>query len=126
MDKFTYFHCYANDLWAGYEKNGLIRDSFGIRFPESIDLPEELKFNELARVGGELYNYIKKHKCAMYVDRLQGGCFLENYPYDQALINEDKEMLGDKSFVSYVNLLYQQGTEIILDGLTQYRFEMTK
>ena len=96
MDKFTYFHCYANDLWAGYEKNGLIRDSFGIRFPESIDLPEELKFNELARVGGELYNYIKKHKCAMYVDRLQGGCFLENYPYDQELIAEYKEMLGDK------------------------------
>ena len=96
MDKFTYFHCYAEDLWEGYEKNGLIRDSFGIRFPESIDIPEHLKFNNLARVGGDLYNYVKKHKCAMYIDRLQGGCFLESYPYDQALVNEYKAMLGDK------------------------------
>ena len=42
------------------------------------------------------------------------------------VFSSPKEMLGDKSFVSYVNLLYQQGTEIILDGLTQYRFEITK
>jgi hypothetical protein len=49
MKKFTYFHCYAEDLWEGYEKNGLLRDHFGIRFMQCIRLPEELKFNELAQ-----------------------------------------------------------------------------
>ena len=96
MKKFTYFHYYADDLWEGYEKNGLLRENFGIRFVETIYQPKELKFNELAKVGGELYSYVKNHKCAFYVDRLQGGCFLENYAYDMELIEEYKRLLGDK------------------------------
>ena len=36
--KLTYLHCYADDLWEGYEKNGLLREHFGIRFPRAIKL----------------------------------------------------------------------------------------
>ena len=50
--KLTYLHCYADDLWEGYEKNGLLRENFGIRFPQSVHLPEELMFNELAKKNG--------------------------------------------------------------------------
>ncbi|MBP3334343.1 MAG: hypothetical protein J6M35_09910 [Clostridia bacterium] len=96
MEKFTYFHCYAEDLWEGYEKNGLLRDNFGIRFMQCIRLPEELKFNEYAKKGGKLYNFIKEHNCAFYIDRLQGGTFLEEYDFDTDLIDEYKQLLGDK------------------------------
>ena len=96
MEKFTYFHCYAEDLWEGYEKNGLLRNSFGIRFMQCIRLPEELKFNELAKKDGKLYNYVKEHNCAFYVDRLQGGTFMQDYEYDRDLIAEYERLLGDK------------------------------
>ena len=49
MEKFTYFHCYTEELWEGYEKNGLLRENFGIRFMSHIRLPKELTFNELAQ-----------------------------------------------------------------------------
>ena len=61
MRKFVYFHCYTEDLWEGYEKNGLIKEKFGIRFPQSIRLPEKEKFNEALKKGGKLYNYIKEN-----------------------------------------------------------------
>ncbi len=96
MKKFTYYHCYAPDLWDGYEKNGLIRGSFGIRFSQSQGIAEELKFNTLAKKGGKLYNYVKENKCAFYVDRLQGGVFIDDYEYDMELVNEYKNMLGEK------------------------------
>ena len=93
--KLTYLHCYADDLWEGYEKNGLLRENFGIRFPQSIHLPEELMFNELAKKDGKLYNYVKEHRCAFYIDRLQGGSVFQNYEYDEDLLNEYEDMLGD-------------------------------
>lgn len=96
MKDFTYFHCYAEDLWEGYEKNGLLRGSFGIRICHSVRLPEKLRFNELARVGGRLYQYVEKHRPALYVDRLQGGDYIQEYPFDKALIGVYKEMLGEK------------------------------
>ncbi len=92
----TFYHCYAEDLWEGYEKNGLLRKNFGIRFPQSIDLPEDQKFNAAAAKGGKLYELVRETKCGFYIDRLQGGCYIENYPYDRALLNEYEEMLGDR------------------------------
>lgn len=92
----TYFHCYADDLWPGYEKNGLLRENFGLRFCQNVFLPEELRFNRVAAVGTPLYEYIKKTKCHLYIDRLQGGVIMYDYTYDKDLINEYREMLGEK------------------------------
>lgn len=96
MKNFTYFHCYEDDLWAGYEKNGLLRESFGIRFPQAINLAEDKLFNSLLKKDGNLYNYIKEKRCGLYVDRIQGGNYFQEYDYDEDLINEYREMLGDK------------------------------
>ena len=93
---FTYLHCYMPQTWDAQIKAGLIRPGDGIRFSQSLDIDESLKFNNLAAVGGDLYNYVKEHNCPFYIDRLQGGCFLEEYPYDMELVNTYRTMLGDK------------------------------
>ena len=79
---FTYLHCYMPETWDAQIKAGLIRPGDGIRFSQSVDIDERLKFNSLARIGGDLYNYVRENNCPFYIDRLQGGCFLEEYPYD--------------------------------------------
>ena len=97
---FTYLHCYMPQTWEAQIKAGLIRPDDGIRFSQSLDIDESLKFNNLAAVGGDLYNYVKEHNCPFYIDRLQGGCFLEEYPYDMELVNTYRTMLGDKFWAS--------------------------
>lgn len=92
---FTYLHCYMPETWQAQVDAGLVRLGDGIRFCQSIDIEERLKFNNLARVGGDLYNYVKEHCCPFYIDRLQGGCFLEEYPYDEVLLNEYRSLLGE-------------------------------
>lgn len=96
MKDFTYFHCYAEDLWPGYEKSGLLRRHFGIRFPQSTDLPESQKFNTLAARGGALHRFVRETRCAFYIDRLQGGSFIQDYVYDRDLVNEYERLLGDR------------------------------
>lgn len=96
MKDFTYFHCYTEDLWPGYEKRGLLRRNFGIRFPQSIDLPESQKFNALAARGGTLHRLVSETRCAFYIDRLQGGSFMQDYVYDRGLIEEYERLLGDR------------------------------
>lgn len=96
----TYLHCYADDLWESYEKAGLLKGSYGIRFCQNVFLPEALRFNITAAKGTPLYEYIKKHKCPFYVDRLQGGVIMYDYTYDPALVKEYEDMLGD-SFLGF-------------------------
>jgi hypothetical protein len=96
MREFTYYHCYVEELWEAYEKSGLNKDRFGIRIPQSIDLPQEKLFNELLKKDGRLYKFIKEKKCPLYVDRLQGGGYIHEYEYDDALIDEYRTMLGER------------------------------
>jgi hypothetical protein len=63
---------------------------------QSIYLSEDRLFNSILKKGGELYNYIKEKKCFLYVDRLQGGTVIQEYEYDEELIREYREMLGDR------------------------------
>lgn len=93
---FTYFHAYMPENWKGQELRGLIDEHAGVRFCETIDLADDHKFNNLAAIGSPYYNMMKETRMPMYVDRLQGGCFLENYPYDWELVKEYEDMLGDK------------------------------
>ncbi len=95
---FTYFHCYLPETWEAQIKAGLINQSSGVRFVQCATVPEDKSFNRLAAVGGELYHIIRELGCPMYIDRLQGGGFFENYQYDQKLVQAYKEMLGDKFF----------------------------
>lgn len=95
---FVFFHGYSPDTWDKMLATGLVGDNDGIRFQQSLDLPKELKFNFLARKGGELYNIIKERSCPFYIDRLQGGCYIDEYVYDQDLLDEYKSLLGDKFY----------------------------
>lgn len=92
---FTYFHCYLPETWEAEIKAGLVNDRSGIRFTESLDIEEPLKFNSLAGKDGALYDLIRNTRMPFYIDRLQGGCYIEHYPYDMVLVDAYREMLGD-------------------------------
>ena len=89
-------HAYYPEVWEAQVKAGLVREEDGIRFCQSLQTDADVKFNELAKKGGDLYNLCKKEKRPFYIDRLQGGSAYQNYVYDEALLNEYKEMLGEK------------------------------
>lgn len=92
---FTYFHCYLPRTWDAQVKAGLIGKNAGIRFSQSIDIQEELKFNKLAAKDGVLYHIVRENHFPFYIDRLQGGCYIEQYPYDMSLIQNYRDLLGD-------------------------------
>ena len=85
---FTYYHCYHPETWEAQCRLGIVGENSGIRFSQSIFIDEELKFNQLAQKDGDLYKILKEGKYPFYIDRLQGGVFLEEYPYDQTLVDD--------------------------------------
>ncbi len=95
---FTFFHAYMPKVFEAQINAGLFRENDGIRFCQSIDIDESLKFNNLAKICGDLYNFVRDNNCPMYIDRLQGGCFFEGYDYDMKLVRAYREILGEKFF----------------------------
>lgn len=95
---FTYFHAYMPQTWEAQVKAGLITPNAGIRYCQSIDIEDELKFNRLAAVGGDLHRLVRETGMPFYIDRLQGGCFIENYPYDKSLVDVYRHMLGESFY----------------------------
>ncbi len=94
---FKFIHTYTEDSFRGLFEKGLWRDGDGLKLMHKNYLPKERSFNEIAKVGGVLYNRLKELNCPFYIDRFQGGIsFPYAYDYDKALLNEYKEMLGDK------------------------------
>ena len=75
---FHYLHSYMPETWEAQVKCGLIDENAGIRYSQSLDIPEELKFNNLAAKGGALYELVREMQCPLYIDRLQGGCYIED------------------------------------------------
>ena len=92
---FRFIHGYLPEVWEAQVKAGLVGENDGIRFCQNLMLKDEMKFNSLAAVGGELYKILSERKCVFYIDRMQGGCYIEDYPYDEELLRAYKEMLGD-------------------------------
>lgn len=85
---FTYYHCYHPETWEAQCRLGFVGENSGIRFAQSMFIDKELKFNELAKKDSPLYKILKEGKYPFYIDRLQGGTFLEEYPYDQELVDD--------------------------------------
>ncbi|MBE6762486.1 MAG: hypothetical protein E7551_09440 [Ruminococcaceae bacterium] len=92
---FRFIHGYLPGVWEAQVKAGLVGEDDGIRFCQNLMLKDEMKFNSLAAVGGELYKILSERKCVFYIDRMQGGCYIEDYPYDEELLRTYKEMLGE-------------------------------
>ena len=92
---FQFIHGYLPGVWEAQVNAGLVGEHDGIRFCQNIMLRDELKFNRLAAKGGELYQILAARKCPFYIDRIQGGVYIDEYPYDEELLAEYKEMLGE-------------------------------
>lgn len=92
---FQFLHGYWPGVWEAQVAAGFVGENDGIRFCQSRLLTEDQKFNELAAVGTELHKILSERKCVFYIDRLQGGCQIEEYPFDQELLKEYKDMLGE-------------------------------
>ncbi len=112
---FYYLHSYMPETWDAQVRCGLIGKNAGIRFSQSIDIPEELKFNNLAKEGGALHTLVREMDCPFYIDRLQGGCYIEDYPYDMALVKTYRDMLGEKFWGFQMH-----------EWMSNYRFDMEK
>ncbi len=92
-----FIHTYTEGSFEGLFEKGLWRDGDGLKLMHKNYLPKEYSFNEIAKVGGLLYERIKELNCPFYIDRFQGGIpFPYSYSYDKELLNEYKKMLGDK------------------------------
>lgn len=92
---FRFFHGYMPKVWEAQVKAGFIGENDRIRFCQSAMLDGDSKFNKLAAKGGDLYNIIAERKCPFYIDRLQGGSYIDDYEYDEDLLNEYRELLGE-------------------------------
>ncbi len=93
---FTYFESYHPRVWEGFVRRGFVRSFTGLRFCQNILLPDALKFNRLAALGGAFDRLQRELNCPMYIDRLQGGCNIDTYPYDPQLLTDYRARLGDK------------------------------
>ena len=96
MRNFTFFHTYHTRTWEASVRCGLVAERDGVRLCQSIPNPAELRFNSLATVGGALYEIIKSGGRPFYIDRLQGGTYIDDYVYDQDLLDAYRSMLGDR------------------------------
>jgi hypothetical protein len=97
-DSFSFLHTYeaTGRYWRGLEKAGLLRPTNGIRLVNSPWAAETMRFNSVARIGGELHRILKKRRCSFIVDRVTGGAHYNASDYNQSLIKTYGEMLGDK------------------------------
>lgn len=90
-----FFHVYNEECFAGLEKNGLINDDSGFKVQNVFSVPSHRLFNNIAAKDGALYHLIRDGNFPFYVDRIAGGITYFPYAYDQDLIREYAEILGD-------------------------------
>lgn len=95
--KLVFFHPYSEETFDAMLAAGFVREGDGIRFPQSLLVKPEKAFNAQTR-GSKLYEYVKRTRAPLYIDRLQGGSYIEEYPYDMALVDEYREMLGENFY----------------------------
>lgn len=93
---FSFLHTYESSgrYWQGLEKAGLIRPTTGVRLINSPWGEDAQRFNQVARVGGPLHQFLEQRKCHFIVDRVVGGCPYNAYKYDAELIERYASLLG--------------------------------
>jgi hypothetical protein len=97
-DSFSFLHTYeaTGHYWRALKKAGLLRSTNGVRLVNSPWGAEEMRFNSIARIDGELHRILKKRRCSFIVDRVVGGAHYNPSDYDQSLIQIYATLLGDK------------------------------
>ncbi len=94
MSDFVFFHGYDSKLWDCFVKRGIINSNAGIRFCQNLMLPEEKKFNRLMKEDKKLKSLVHDERLPVYIDRLQGGAYIDTCRYDMELI----EALEDRFY----------------------------
>ena len=93
-----FFHGYHPDVWDALIKTGMLTEYDGVRIPQDITIKEYKQFNNVAKRGGHLHKFMQEHKLPFYIDRLQGGTFIDHYPYDTKLLHEYIDLVGDENY----------------------------
>ena len=68
-----FLHGYIPASWKGLVRHGMIDETSGVKFHQVFDTPDPMRFNVLAKEGGELYEIVRECHRPFYLDRLQGG-----------------------------------------------------
>lgn len=89
-----FIHVYNPRYFEGLVKNDLLNEDSGFKIQHVFSLTEDMKFNQLAAVGGRLHSLIKEGNFPFYVDRLTGGVTYHKYDFDRTLIREYENLLG--------------------------------
>ena len=84
---FSFLHSYSPEVWGPTVRHGLFGDHDGIRFHQWLLTAEDRRFNVLAAKDSDVYNIVRDGRRPLYIDRIQGGCNISEYPYDQNLLN---------------------------------------
>ena len=92
---FSFLHSYSPEVWGPTVRHGLFGDHDGVRFHQWLLTAEDRRFNVLATKDSDVYNIVRDGRRPLYIDRIQGGCNISEYPYDQNLLNVYRDMLGD-------------------------------
>ena len=66
---------------------GIAQKGDGFKIMHTYKAPENKKFNEIAKIGGKLHNFLMENASCFYIDRLQGGIFYSHYDYDKDLVD---------------------------------------
>ena len=90
-----FFHVYNDVCYKGLVKNNLINKDTGFKIQNCFSMPNEKKFNEIAKIGSKLHSLIKENKYPFYIDRLAGGTTWYEYNWDKELFKEYTNILGD-------------------------------
>lgn len=90
-----FFHVYNDQCFEGLVRNNLINQDTGFKIQHCFAVPKERQFNHYAAKDGRLYHLIKEGNIPFYVDRIAGGIAYYPYSFDQRLIEEYQQLLGD-------------------------------
>ena len=96
-----FIHNYAPKYTAKLIELGIAKKGDGFKISQHYATPDQMRFNNIAKKGGELYNIVKELGSCFYIDRLQGGTFYSEYDYDEELLAEYEKMtefLGFQGF----------------------------
>ncbi len=96
-----FFHGYHPLVWDAQRKSGIFIDGDGLRIPMENTMEKARMFNDVAKKDSHLYNIIKNEKLPFYIDRLQGGQIIMDYPYDMNLLNELISFVGNENFYGF-------------------------
>ena len=63
-----FLHGYIDKFWQGLIKHGMIDDTSGLKFHQSSNTPDELRFNALAKKNGAVYQIIRECNRPFYLE----------------------------------------------------------